>query len=508
VIIKLKGTVKVDPRTGQAVVSFVQNPQLPLEELRVKLYGGPRAPLANPQTCGAALTTSQLEPWGGPSSAPSSEYTVTGCGTVIGLSPALTAGTLTPLAGAFSPLTVTFSRHDGEQDLAATTIHMPPGLLGRIADVAACGEPQAREATCSAASRIGTANVAAGSGSQPLWLAGSVYLTTAYRGAPYGLSVVVPAKAGPFNLGNVVVRAAISVDPHTSALTVTSDPLPQIKDGVPFRLKAVNVVIDRPNFMFNPTNCAQQAIAGTVSGVLPVGTPGSTVPVSTPFAAAGCKNLPFKPRFTALTQAHTSKADGAYLHVKLSSGAGQANIAKVKVDLPQQLPSRLTTLQKACPDATFNVNPASCPAASVVGMATALTPVLRSRLSGPAYLVSHAGASFPDLVIVLQGEGVTLDLVGNTDIKKGITSSTFNALPDAPFSTFDLILPAGPHSALGANLPARAKRSLCRQSLAMPTLITGQNGAVLRETTKIAVWGCPRHAGRDAKSTTRHRRKR
>jgi hypothetical protein len=187
---------------------------------------------------------------------------------------------------------------------------------------------------------------------------------------------------------------------------------------------------------------------------------------------------------------------------------GQANIAKVKVGLPQQLPSRLTTLQKACPDATFNVNPASCPAASVVGMAAALTPVLRSRLSGPAYLVSHAGASFPDLVIVLQGEGVTLDLVGNTDIKKGITSSTFNAVPDAPFSTFDLILPAGPHSALGANLPARAKRSLCRQSLAMPTLITGQNGAVLRETTKIAVWGCPRHAGRDAKSTTRHRRKR
>ncbi|MCW3065725.1 MAG: hypothetical protein JWN32_2897, partial [Solirubrobacterales bacterium] len=342
---------------------------------------------------------------------------------------------------------------------------------------------------------------AAGSGSQPLWLAGQVYLTGPYRGSPYGLSVVVPAKAGPFNLGEEIVRAAISVDPHTAALTVTSDALPQIKDGVPFRLKTVNVTVDRPHFMFNPTNCAQQAITGSISAVLPGGSAGAVVPVATPFAAAGCKNLPFKPKFTALTRAHASKANGASLHVTVSSGPGQANIAKVKVDLPKQLPSRLTTLQKACPDALFNANPASCPAASVVGAATAVTPVLKSPLTGPAYLVSHAGAAFPDLVIVLQGEGIALDLVGNTDIKRGVTVSTFRSLPDAPISTFDLVLAQGPHSALAAH------GNLCKARLNMPTALTGQNGAVIKQTTRIAVSGCPNHR-HGKKVRMRHRKRR
>jgi hypothetical protein len=498
VIIKLKGSVEVDPLSGHAVVRFAQNPQLPFEELKVKLDGGARAPLANPQRCGTATTSALLEPWGGPSATPGSEYTVTGCAAAMLFAPAFSAGTLTPLADGFSSFSLTFSRHDGEQDLAGASIHMPPGLLGKIADVPPCGEPQAREGTCSAASRIGTAHVAAGSGSQPLWLAGPVYLTTAYRGAPYGLSVVVPAKAGPFNLGNEVVRAAITVDAQTSALSVTSDPLPQIKDGVPFRLKTVSVTIDRPNFMFNPTNCRQQAITGTILGLLPGGAAGSTVPVATPFAAAGCKNLPFNPRFAVLTQAHASKANGASLHVKVTSGAGQANIGKVRVDLPKQLPSRLTTLQKACPDAVFNANPASCPPASSVGTAVAVTPVLKAPLSGPAYLVSHAGASFPDLVVVLQGEGIRLDLVGNTDIKKGVTISTFNTVPDAPISTFDLVLPEGPHSALAAY------GNLCRTRLNMPTALTGQNGAEIKQTTRIAVSGCPKH--KHAKRAKTHRK--
>jgi hypothetical protein len=353
------------------------------------------------------------------------------------------------------------------------------------------------------ASEIGNTSVAAGAGSHPLWLQGRAYLTGPYRGAPFGLSIVVPEKAGPFNLGNEVVRAAINVDPHTAALRVTSDPLPQHKDGVPFRLKSIGVTIDRPNFILNPTNCARQAITGTVSGVLPDGSPGASAPVSTPFAAAGCRNLPFKPKLTALTRASTSKANGAYLHVRVSSGPGQANIGKVKVDLPKQLPSRLTTLQKACPQATFDADPASCAAASVIGTATAVTPLLRRALTGPAYLVSHAGAAFPDLVIVLQGEGVTLDLVGSTDIKRGVTISTFQTVPDAPISTFDLVLPQGPHSVLGADLPVKAHRNLCAQRLSMPTEITGQNGAVLRQATRIAVSGCHKRRARKAGSTKR-----
>jgi hypothetical protein len=341
---------------------------------------------------------------------------------------------------------------------------------------------------------IGSATVIAGPGATPLSIGGGrVYLTGPYAGQPFGLSVVVPAVAGPFNLGNVVVRASIHIDPHTSAVTVSSDAIPQSKDGVPFRIRAINVEVNRPaGFTFNPTNCSQLHVTGSATG-----SQGTTVGLSTPFAVAGCAALPFKPKFSASTAGKASKPGGASLDVKVVSmggpqpGGGEANIKSVKVNLPIQLPSRLTTLQKACLAATFEANPAGCPKESDVGTATAVTPVLAHPLSGPAYLVSHGGAAFPDLEIVLQGEGVTLLLVGNTNIKKGITSSTFKAVPDAPISSFELKLPTGPYSVLAANLPASAKYNLCGQTLAMPTAITGQNGAVVKQTTPIEVQGCP-----------------
>jgi hypothetical protein len=495
VIVKLEGKVSANPNTGQLTTTFKENPQLPFSELKLMLNGGPRAPLANPQSCGEAKTTSSLEPWSapesGPAATPFSSFSVTGCASPMPFAPDFLAQTATPSAGSFSPFTTTFSRHDGEQDLSGITVTTPPGLLGKISEVPLCQEPQASQGTCGPQSLIGHTLVAAGAGSHPFFNPGTVYLTGPYKGQPFGLSIVTSAKAGPFNLGNVIVRASIHVDPHTSALTVTSDPLPQIIDGVPLRIQTVNVTIDKPGFMFNPTNCNQQQITATITAAQ-----GAAANVATPFAASGCKNLPFKPKFTVLTQAKTSKAGGAYLHVKVVSGSGQANIGKVKVDLPKQLPSRLTTLQKACVAAVFEANPANCPAASTVGTATAITPVLKSALTGPAYLVSHGGEAFPDLVIVLQGEGITIDLVGNTNIKKGITSSTFKTVPDAPISTFDLVLPEGPHSALTAN------GNLCSTTLNMPTALTGQNGAVIKQTTKIAVSGCSKHK----KLQRRHKR--
>jgi hypothetical protein len=307
-----------------------------------------------------------------------------------------------------------------------------------------------------------------------------VYLTGPYENAPFGLSIVVPAIAGPFDLGNVIMRAKVEVDPHTAQLIVTSDPLPTIREGIPLDIRTVNVSIDRVDFIFNPTNCAPQTVAGTIYSA------GASATVSSPFGAANCANLRFKPKLTALTHAKTSRAKGAYLHVKIVSGRGQANIEKLKLDLPKRLPSRLATLRKACPDATFSANPAACPSASVVGAATVVTPILSNPLRGPAYLVSHGGAAFPDLEIVLQGEGIRLELDGQTTIKKGITSSTFRSIPDVPISTFDLVLPEGPHSVLGTN------DSLCKKTLKMPTALVGQNGAVIHKTTKIAVSGCPR----------------
>jgi len=490
VVVKLKGKVEANPVTGRLTTRFEQNPQFPFSELKLTLTGGPRAPLANPQSCGIATTTSVLTPWSAPESGPAatrfSSFSVTGCGSSMPFGPSFAAGTVVPGAGAFSSFVLTLSRRDGEQDLSGLSVLMPPGLLGKIAEVPRCPEPLASQGACEPESLIGHVSVAAGAGSHPFWEQGRVFLTGPYKGQPFGLSVVTPTKAGPFDLGNIVVRAAIHIDPFSSALTVTSDSFPRIIDGVPLRVKTINVTIDRSGFIFNPTSCAQQAIGGTVSAVLPSGSPGSTVGVSSPFAASGCKNLPFKPSFKVLTNAKASKANGAYLHVKVTSGAGQANIAKVKVDLPIALPSRLTTLQKACLAAVFEANPASCPAGSVVGSAVAVTPLLKNALTGPAYLVSHGGAAFPDLVIVLQGEGITLDLVGNTDIKHGITSSTFKAVPDAPVTSFDLVLPQGPHSVLGAN------GNLCKSTLNMPTALTGQNGAVIKQTTKIAVSGCPK----------------
>jgi len=283
------------------------------------------------------------------------------------------------------------------------------------------------------------------------------------------------------------VRAAVSVDPHTAQITVSSDPLPTILDGVPLGVRTVNVVIDRSGFMFNPTDCEPLAVTGSVAS-----TQGTTVGVSSHFQAANCAALPFHPVFSVSTQAKTSKQNGASLTVKGSFPAGEANIRSTAVVLPKQLPARLTTIQQACPEATFAANPASCPVGSDIGTATASTPILASGLTGPAYLVSHGGAAFPDVVAVLQGEGVTVDLVGSIDIKKGVTSSDFGTVPDAPIGTFTLTLPEGPHSGLAAVVPAKAKGSLCGQSLAMPFTSTGQNGAQVKQSVKIAVTGCPK----------------
>jgi hypothetical protein len=297
---------------------------------------------------------------------------------------------------------------------------------------------------------------------------------------------VVPAVAGPFNLGNVVVRAAIEVDPHTAQITVVSDPLPTILDGIPLDARTVNVTIDRPGFIFNPTDCEPLAVTGSLTS-----TQGATAPVSSRFQAANCAALGFHPSFTVSTQAKTSKQNGASLTVKATFPTGpQANIKSVAVVLPKQLPARLTTIQQACPEAVFAQNPASCPAGSNIGTATATTPVLATPLTGPAYLVSHGGAAFPDVDIVFQDEGVTLDLVGSVNIKHGITTSKFATVPDAPIGSFEFDLPEGPHSGLAAVLPAKAKGSMCGQKLTMPFTITAQNGAVLTQNVKIAVTGC------------------
>jgi hypothetical protein len=508
--VKLAGEVKADPVTGQLVASFQNTPQLPFEELSLKFFGGSRAPLATPALCGSYTTTASIVPWSGnPPVQSSSRFQITSgpegapCQDPLPFVPTLTTGSLNIQAGAFTPFTMTMSREDGNQNLRAIQLKMPPGLLGTLSSTELCPEPQADQGTCGPNSLIGETTVSVGLGGNPYTVRGGrVYITGPYEGAPYGLSIVNPAKAGPFDLEKtkanhpacdcIVVRARIEVNPTTAALTITSDDsgpyeIPQIIEGIPLQIKHVNVTINRPDFTFNPTNCAPMAITGSLTS-----SQGATDALSVPFQATNCATLRFKPIFKVTTSGKTSRAKGASLHVKLTypkaAFGSQANIGKVKVDLPKQLPSRLTTLQKACPDSAFNANPASCPADSRIGTATATTPVLPVRLEGPAYFVSHGGAKFPELIVALSGEGVTVYLHGETFIAKtGITSSTFRTIPDVPIGTFELTLPEGPDSALAAN------GDLCTSKLKMPTSFVAANGMKINQATPIAVTGCPRH---------------
>jgi hypothetical protein len=500
VLVKLAGEVQADPLTGRLTTTFDNNPQQPFSDLKLEFFGGLRAPLTTPPGCGTYTTATQLTPWsapesGLPASLSSSFEIETGpsgslCANPLPFAPQLTAGTTNIQAGAFSPLTTTMSREDGNQNLQAIQLHMPPGLSGLLSSVKLCGEPQADAGTCGPESLIGHTIVSVGLGGDPFSVTdGQVFITGPYEGAPFGLSIVNPAKAGPFNLGTVVVRAKIEVDPHTAQLTVTTDntgpyAIPHILDGIPLQIKHVNVTIDRDGFTFNPTSCKSMAITGALSS-----SEGATAAVSTPFQVTNCATLKFVPKFAVSTSGKTSKANGASLSVKLTypnaPQGTQANIAKVKVDLPKQLPSRLTTLQKACVAATFEANPAACLAASIVGHAKAITPILPVPLEGPAYFVSHGGEAFPSLIIVLQGYGVTVDLVGTTFIsKKGITSSTFRTVPDVPVGSFELTLLEGKYSALAAN------GNLCKSKLTMPTAFVAQNGAEIHESTNISVGGC------------------
>jgi hypothetical protein len=512
VLVKAAGKVELDETTGQITTTFEDIPQAPVSNVELEFFGAARAPLATPTLCGEYTTTSSFVPWSEQESkVPSSSFQITSgpagssCQDPAPFKPSLTAGTTNIQAGAFSPFTMTMSHHDGDQQLQGIQLHLPPGLLGTLSSVTPCEEPEADEGTCGPGSLIGETTVSVGLGGEPFTVTGGkVYITGAYHGAPYGLSIVNPAKAGPFDLEHtnghhpacdcLVVRARIEVDPVTSALTATANTkgegfaIPTILEGVPLQIKHVNVTVNRPRFTFNPTSCDPLSLTGSLSSA-----EGATATLTVPFQVTDCAALAFKPVFRASTAAHNSRVDGASLITTViypgTPQGTEANIAKVKVSLPRKLSARLSTLQKACTEKTFAEDPASCPAAARVGEATTKTPVLPAPLSGPAYFVSHGAARYPELIIVLQGDNVTIDLHGETAIsKQGILTSTFNTAPDAPFSTFQLTLPEGPTSALTAN-----GANLCTTTpLTIPTVLTAQNGAVINQNTKIAVTGCPK----------------
>ena len=506
VIVKIPAKLTANETTGQLTTTVPDTPQFPFTVLRTNIFGGATASLSTPATCGTYTVASALTPWSAPQSGapatPSSAFTVSQaagggeCASSLPFAPTLTAGVGSAQAAGFTPFSATFSRPDAQQNFGSISVTNPQGLSAIIKNVAKCPEPQASKGECPPASEIGEATSAVGTGPDPYWIhGGKVFLTGPYNNGPFGLSILVPTTAGPYTLtgnagfGKEVVRSSIRVNPMTAQVTVLSDPLPPIIEGIPTDLKTVNVTINRPDFLFNPTSCEPQTINATLTG-----TRGASSTQSTPFHATGCTSLPFTPKLTATAAAQGSKQHGIGFGVTVrSQGLGQANIHKVDLTIPGVLPSRLETIQKACLEATFAANPASCDEGSVIGEGIVSTPIFAQPLRGPAYLVSHGAAAFPDVEFVLQDEGVTIILDGKTDIKNKVTYSRFETAPDAPFTSFESIFPAGPHSALTTHVPERELYNLCHQPrITMPTELTAQNGAQIKQSTVIELQGCPK----------------
>jgi hypothetical protein len=487
VSVRIKGEVVPNEATGQLTTVFQENPEQPFNSLKLSFDRGVLTSVANPLICGEYHGAASFSPVAAGVAATADPFpiSITGCAGSIPFSLSQSTAYEPPTAAGHSSYSFSLARAEGQQYLQKVSTTLPSGVVGEIPAVTLCGEPQAAQGTCGSASKIGTATVTAGSGSSPYTFSGPVYMTGPYNGAPFGLSIAVPAVAGPFNLGTIVTRSTININPTTARVTAESV-LPTIVKGIPIRLRSLNVDVNRQGFLLNPTNCAVEATESTLTstfGALQTG-------LSSPFQAEGCSGLGFKPGFTASTGAKHSKTNGASLVTTLTMPGGNANMKSVFVQLPKQLPSRLTTLQKACLAKVFEANPLNCrkeSPGSEVGSATANTPVLSVPMKGPAFLVSHSGEEFPSLELVLEGQGVRVIVEGKTKIKNGITTTNFASTPDVPVSSITVNLPTGPHSALTT---VNLNTNLCTAKLIMPTTLTGQNGKVVKQNTTISPTGC------------------
>lgn len=491
VLVKLAGRIDADPSSGRLSVSLRDIPQLPFSEMALGFDGGPRAALATPPGCGTFTATARLAPYsapvGGPAATRSSSFAIDrGCGG--GFSPDFAGGATSSLAGRHTGLTLGLDRAGGEAEIQGFSATLPPGLLPLLGSVPPCPEAPAAAGSCRASSQIGSTAIAAGAGPHPFHLPGKVFLTGPYRGAPFGLSIVVPGTAGPFDLGTIVVRATVSVDPWDARVTIATDSLPRILRGIPLRIRGFDLTSgDRPGLFLAPTSCEARSVSATA-----LSTGGAAASLTAPFLLAGCPGLRFSPRISASTSARVTRAGGAALRFAVRNRSGaQANLRAIQVNFPQQLSPRLPAIQAACATRAFAADPASCPPASVVGRVRVRSSILDAPLSGPAYLVSRGSAALPRIVLLPEARGIVLRIAGSLRIARdGTAAAAFDAIPDAPISSFVLSLPRGPHSALGANFLDASRGSLCRRTLTMPAAIVGQNGARVARSVPVTVSGC------------------
>jgi hypothetical protein len=494
VLLKIPGKVETDPTSGRVVARFTEAPQLPVESLQLHLDGGPRAALVTPPGCGTYTTQGEFSPWSGNGAVASTDsFKITGgpegqpCPSGR-FDPTLQAGTANPAAGQYSPFEVRIARGDGNGRLGSVSVQLPKGLLAKLAGVPYCsdsalggiptgegtGGAQLASPSCPAASKVGTVAVSAGAGQSPFWVkTGSAYLAGPYKGAPLSLAVVTPALAGPFDLGNVVVRVALHVDPETAQVTADSDALPTMLSGIPLDLRELRVTLDREGFTLNPTSCAKTAVTSTI-----VSTGGATATPQAPFAASGCEGLGFAPKLALSLKGGTSRGSYPQLTAKLNAQPGQANLARVAVQLPHTEFLAQGHIGTVCTRVQFAAD--QCPERSIYGYAEATTPLLAEPLRGPVYLRSSSH-KLPDLVAALKGQ-IEIDLDGRIDSHNRGIRTTFATIPDAPISSFTLRLKGGKKSLL------ENSASLCGKTAGKAQVsMLGQNGAKHDAAPKLAV---------------------
>ena len=484
VVVKLPSKVTPDPSTGRLTATVTNSPQTPFEDFKLDFFSGPRASLRTPASCGIYSTTADLVPWTAPAGAAASRsdsFEVAsgpGGGCPSGaLAPHLSAGLGDPTAGSFSPFTMRISRDDATGEFQAVTATPPPGLLAKLKGVPYCPENAIAQATsrtapgqgtaeagapsCPAASRVGSTTAGAGAGPNPFRVSGNVYLAGPYRGAPISLVAVVPALAGPFDLGVVTDRVALRVDSETAQVKAESDPFPTILSGIPLDVREIEIALDRTNFTVAPTNCEPMAVSVQVSSPS-----GATAMASDRFQVGGCQSLRFAPALKLKLKGGTKRNSNPALKAELRAKPGEANIGRTSVAMPHAVFLDQEHIGTICTRVQFAAD--ACPKRSVYGKARAITPLLAKPLEGPVYLRS-SNHQLPDLVAALEGQ-IDVDLVGRIDSHKGGIRTTFDTVPDAPVSKFVLEMAGGKKSLLVYSI------NICHGKHRATVKMSGQNG--------------------------------
>jgi hypothetical protein len=483
-LVKVAGELKADPSTGRLTATFDRLPQLPYSDLEIHFREGQRSPLATPAACGPISTEADLTAWRDSSlvrhvSLPTSISAGVGGGPcpsgLAPFAPQAKGGMLNSRAGAYTPFYLHLTRTVAEQEMVSYSATLPPGLLGKIAGIPYCPEAAIEAArvrsgveerdhpSCPAASLIGHTYSGYGVGSVLAYAPGNLYLAGPYRGSTFSVVAIDSALVGPFDLGTVIVRSAIRVNPRTAQASIDAtgtDPIPHIVDGIPVHLRDVRVYIDRPNFTLNPTSCAPFAISSALNGAGQRYSDRSDDTLATataPFQAFDCGSLGFKPRVSLRLLGRAKRGDYPSLQVVVRPRPGDANIASARVTLPPSIFLDQSHIKTICTRAQFAAD--RCPSGSIYGHVRAFTPLLDAPLEGPAYLRSSDN-TLPDLVFALRGSGIEVDLAGRIDSSRGGIRGTFTELPDAPVTKFVLRMKAGRRGVLvsAANLCAAQQR--------------------------------------------------